>query len=263
MKRVVVLLALVMAITTVLAGCGKTDAKMDDIKKSGKLVIGTNAEYPPYEFHKQIDGKDQIVGMDISIAQAIADELGVQLEIKDMAFDGLLAALQAGKVDMVIAGMTPDEKRKKSVDFSKIYYQAQQGVVIRSEDKDSYKQMSDLDGKKVGVQLGTTQEEIAKTQVKDAKITAIASVGDLMLQLKSKKVDALIVELPVAQVYVSKNPELVIADAKPNDDVGGSAIAVHKKNPSLVKALDSAIDKLAAEKKIDAFFVDASNLMEK
>ena len=261
-KRMFVLLALVLAVTTILAGCGKKDAKLDEIKKDGKLVIGTNAEYPPYEFHKQIDGKDQIVGMDISIAQAIADELGLELEIKDMAFDGLLAALTAGKVDIVIAGMTPDEDRKKSVDFSKIYYVAAQGVIVRADEKDSYKDMASLDGKKIGVQLGTVQEDIAKTQVKDAKITAIGSIGDLMLQLKSKKVDALIVELPVAEAYIPKNPELAIADAKPTDDVGGSAIAVQKDNPGLVQELDKAIDKLQADKKIEAFFVDAVNLME-
>ena len=120
-----------------LSGCsqGKASAevsKMDKIKEKGKIVIGTSADYPPYEFHKSIDGKDTIVGFDIEIAKEIAKDLGVELEIKDMKFDGLLAALQTGNIDFVAAGMNPTEDRKKNVDFSKIYYTAVQCVVIRS-----------------------------------------------------------------------------------------------------------------------------------
>ena len=97
---------------------------LDAIKSKGKLVVGTSADYAPYEFHTQVNGKDQIVGFDIEIAKQFAKDLGVELEIKDMAFDGLLVALQADKVDMVFAGMTPTEVRKKNVDFSDIYFTA-------------------------------------------------------------------------------------------------------------------------------------------
>ena len=114
-----------------LAGCGSstkdtsnnsedskvtTDAKdggisLEEVKKKGKLVVGTSADYPPYEFHKEIDGKDTIVGFDIDIAKEIAKDMGVEVEIKDMDFDGLLVASQAGKVDLVIAGMNPTPER--------------------------------------------------------------------------------------------------------------------------------------------------------
>ncbi|MBC8079164.1 MAG: transporter substrate-binding domain-containing protein [Gorillibacterium sp.] len=262
MKKTMMLLALILVLGTVLTGCGKKDAKLGEIKKATKIVMGTNAEYPPYEFHADVNGKDTIVGLDVSIAQEVAKELGVELEIKDMSFDGLLAALTAGKIDFIVAGMTPTEERKKSVDFSKVYYTAKQGVIVRAEDKDNFKTMEDLNGKKIGVQMGTTQEEIAQKQVKDADITSITSVSDLIMQLESKKVDALIVELPVAQVYVANKPGLVVADAAPKDDVGGSAIAVQKNNPSLVSAIDKVVDRLITDKKIDEFFVEAAKLME-
>ncbi|MCL6456464.1 MAG: transporter substrate-binding domain-containing protein [Gorillibacterium sp.] len=262
MKKTMMLLALVLVLGTVLTGCGKKDAKLGEIKKAGKIVMGTNAEYPPYEFHADVNGKDSIVGLDVSIAQEVAKELGLELEIKDMAFDGLLAALTSGKIDFIVAGMTPTPERMKKVDFSKIYYTAQQGIIVRADEKYNFKTMESLNGKKIGVQMGSTQEEIAQTQVTGADITSITSISDLILQLESKKVDALIVELPVAQVYVAKKPALVIADATPKDDVGGSAIAVQKNNPSLVSELDKVIDRLTTEKKIDQFFVDAAKLME-
>ena len=140
-------------------------SKIEQIKKSGKLILGTSADYPPYEFHKEIDGKDTIVGFDIEIAKEIAKDLGVELEIKDMDFDGLLLALNADKVDMVMAGMTPDPERIKVVDFSKIYYEAVHGVVINVANKDTFKTVEDLAGKKVGAQKGAVQEDIAVNEL--------------------------------------------------------------------------------------------------
>ena len=95
--------------------------KLADIKAAGELVVGTSADYPPYEFHTEIDGKDTIVGFDISIAQAFADELGVELKLVDMAFESLLISLQNGDFDLVMAGLTPDEKRAKTVDFTDVF----------------------------------------------------------------------------------------------------------------------------------------------
>ena len=106
-----------------LIGCSKTTesaSTLEKVKESKKLVIGTSADYPPYEFHKEINGKDEIVGFDVEIAKEIAKDLGVELEIKDMSFDGLLPALKTGTIDMALASMNPSEERKESVDFSDI-----------------------------------------------------------------------------------------------------------------------------------------------
>ncbi|MDF2880548.1 MAG: polar amino acid uptake transporter, family, amino acid-binding protein [Clostridiaceae bacterium] len=265
---VIVSLSMIVSITA----CGKStsnaavqttkETKLDQIKKSGKLVVGTSADYPPYEFHKTINGKDEIVGFDITIANEIAKDLGVKLEIKDMSFDGLLAALQSGNVDIVIAGMNPTEDRKKSVDFSKVYYTSINSVMVRTEDKDKYKTIDDLKGKKIGVQKGTTQEQIAKDQMAGSEIKSLGKVTDLVMQLQNKKVDAIIVELPVATSYASKNKNISVSDVKVKNEEKGSAVAFKKGNEDFVKAVNSTLDKLMKSNSIDKFVTDANNQVE-
>lgn len=250
-------LFIVTAIGISIAGCGETKT-MSKIEKSGKLVVGTSADYAPYEYRALVDGKDTIVGIDISIVQEIAKDLGVQLDIVDMGFDGLLAALNTDKVDIVIAGMNPDEERRKSVDFSKIYYEAKQGVIVRAEDKDTIKSIADLSGKKVGAQLGTTQEGIAKEQMKDSSLVSLGKIPDLVMELKNKKIDALVVELPVANGYIKNNNDLALSGIKVEEESGGSAIAVKKGNSDLVKLIDKSLDRLMADGSIDKFVLEAN-----
>lgn len=237
-------------------------AAMQKIKKSGKLVIGTSGDYPPYEFHKSVDGKDEIVGFDVEIAKQVAKDLGVQLEIKDMKFDGLLAALDQGNIDIIVAGMNPTEERKKNVDFSNVYYTAVQSVVVRAADKDKIKSTDDLKGKKVGVQKGSTQEEIAKTQVSGAQAVALPKISDLILSLKNNRVDAVIVELPVATSNVNPNKDLFISDIKVKNEVEGSAIAVKKGSADVLQSINKTIDRLTKDKSIDKFVSDATNSVD-
>lgn len=251
--------------------CAKKDEKtaekastVDRIKKSGKLVLGTSADYPPYEFHKSINGKDTIIGFDVEIAKEIAKSLGVQLEISDMKFDGLLAALKTGKVDMIISGMNPTEERKKSVDFSKIYYNANQFVVVRAEDKDKVKSLVDLNGKKIGVQKSSVQESLAKDQIKDAQLKSLGKIPDIVLELKNKKVDAAVIEGPVAKFYTDKNKDLVITDAAFNvkAEEKGSAIAIQKGSDDFLKVVNDTLDRLIKEGKIEKFVIEATNQVE-
>lgn len=270
--------ALIVCVSVVAAACGgKNEAtpastggaavsgkasKLDQIKKAGKIVLGTSADYPPYEFHKSINGKDEIVGFDIEIAKEFAKDLGVKLEIKDMKFEGLLPALQAGTIDFVLAGMTPKEERKQAVDFTQIYYTAKQTVVIRAEDKEKFKTIADLKGKKVGAQKGSVQEDILKDQLKDAEAKILSKVPDLFLELKTKKVDALIMEHPVTEAYVSRNKDLAQAVIQLKQDDGGSAIAFQKGQKELVDAANKTLDRLLKDKKIDKFVAEASDMVE-
>jgi arginine/lysine/histidine transporter system substrate-binding protein len=274
-SKLVVLLTLIM-VTVAFAGCSqksadenntgteaqKMGAVMEKIKSSGKLVLGTSADYPPYEFHKVVNGKDEIVGFDIEIAKEIAKDLGVELEIKDMKFDGLLAALDTSNIDIIIAGMTPTEERKKNVDFSNIYYKAEQAIIVRTADKDKYKTLQDLAGKKIGVQKGTTQEQIAKDEIANAKLTSLGKIPDLILQLENQMVDATVVEKPVAESFVSKKNTLVIADAKVANNEKGSAIAIKKGNEDFVEQVNKTLERLNNEKAIEKFVVDANNMVE-
>jgi polar amino acid transport system substrate-binding protein len=248
-------------------GCSKKDdttSAVAKIKKAGKLVLATSADYPPYEYHKSINGEDKIVGFDIEIANAIAKKLGVKVEISDMKFDGLVAALKTNKADLVIAGMNPTAERKQSVDFSNIYYTATQYVVVRAEDKDKYNSLDALQGQPIGVQKSSVQEGLAKDQIKDSKPNSVGRIPDVILNLKNKKVEAAVVEGPVAKLYVQKNSDLAISDAKFNlkADEQGSAIAVAKGSDDLLKIINDTIDELKKDNKIDQLVVDAANGVE-
>lgn len=263
MKKIMsILMCLILMISTVSCGKNAKEDELSKIKKAGKIVLGTSADYPPYEFHKVINGKDEIVGFDIDIAKKIAEDLGVELEIKDMKFEGLLAALQAGKIDFIVSGMTPTEERKKSVDFSDVYYYAVQTVVIRTEDKEKYKTLEDLKGARVGVQKGSIQEGLAQKYMANSEIKALGKISDIILSLKDKKIDAAIIEQPVAQANVNKNTDLAISEIKlPNEDAG-SAIAVRKNSGALLDEINKTLKKLMDEKKIDEFVIKANELVD-
>lgn len=250
-------LVIVAVIGISIAGCG-SGATMKRIEKTGKLVVGTSGDYAPYEYHALVNGKDTIIGIDMSIAKELAKDMGVELQIVDTDFNGLLTSLNTNKVDIVIAGMNPDPERSKAVDFSKIYYEAKQGVMVRAEDKDKIKSIADLDGKKVGAQLGTTQEKIVKEQIKGADLISLGKIPDLVMELKNKKIDALVVELPVANGYVKNNNDLALTDIAVKDDTGGSAIAIKKGNTNLVEQVNKTLDRLMKDGTIDKFVQEAN-----
>ena len=252
------------------AGCGKTGSeanttsKLDEIKKSGKIVMGTCADYPPYEFHVLKDGKDEISGFDIEIAKQIASDLGVELEIKDMKFEGLLPALKAGKVDFIASGMSATEERKKSVDFSNPYYTDISTLVVSGTYKDKVKSVEDLKGLKLGVQKASVQEGIAKDKAKDATIKPLGKITDVMMELENGKIDAAIVTKPVAQSFAKKNKNIFLVgydfETTADDSV---SIAIDKGNEELVKSINGTIEKLESEKKIEKFIQDAQILSDK
>jgi len=244
------------------ANSGVQESQIDKIKASGKIVLGTSADYPPYEFHKVVDGKDTIVGFDIEIAKEIAKDLGIELQIKDMKFDGLLAALDSGNIDFVIAGMTPTEDRQKNVDFSNIYYTAIQALVVRAEDVNNITSLEDLEGKKIGAQKGSIQEGIATTQIQGGVIKALGKVSDLMLELKNNKVDAIVVEMPVAMAYASKNNDLIVTEIKFEEEDGGSAVAFKKGSNEFVELVNKTLQRLNNDGLIEKFVTEATEEIE-
>lgn len=265
-----------------LAGCGSStkdtsnnsedskvtaDAKdwgisLEEVKKKGKLVVGTSADYPPYEFHKEIDGKDTIVGFDIDIAKEIAKDMGVEVEIKDMDFDGLLVASQAGKVDLVIAGMNPTPEREENADFSDIYYKAENCFIVRKGDESKIKSAEDIKGLKIGVQKGSIQEGYAQDNFKDSEIKSLAKVTDLILDLNSNKIDAILVNTPVAETNCNKNDTLGMSEYSITDMQVGAAIAMKKNSTELKEAVNKSIKRLQDEGKIDEYVAAANELAE-
>lgn len=235
---------------------------LEKIKEKGTLILGTSADYPPYEFHASINGNDEIVGFDIEIGKEIAKDLGVELVIKDMKFDGLLAALDQGNIDIVIAGMSPTPERAENVDFSQIYYQSMQTVVIRAEDKDVLTSAESLIGKKIGVQKGAIQETIASEQFPGASPVALGKITDLILSLNSGRIDSAIIEYPVAKSGVSVNPGLFITEIPIEMEDNGTAIALKKGSDDYLEAVDKTLTRLLEEKLVDKFVADATLLAE-
>ena len=268
MKGLKKLLGLTLAamMTMSLVGCSssndKTEGKdkLQQIKDAGELVVGTSADYAPYEFHVIEDGQDKIVGFDVSLAEEIADELDVELEIKEMDFDALITALPAGKIDLIISGMNPTEKRKKAVDFSEIYYTANHGILVKAEDVDKYTDFSDLDGLKVGAQLGSTQAELASTLIKDADFQLLSNVNNLILELKSGKVDAIVMESAVAQIAVKNNPELAVGKPVYEETEGGNAVAIAKGNEDLVNVVNKVISRVVEDGTMNKYIEEATIL---
>lgn len=269
-KNLSLLLVLVMVLSIVLTACGgkETDVKDEDneiqssvqkIIDSGKIVLGTSADYPPFEFHALIDGKDEIVGFDIEIAKYIANELGVELVIEDMEFDKLLGGLATGMIDFVIAGMNPDPDREAN--FTDIYYEANLAVLV-TKDNTEITTVEDLNGKSIGVQIGTTQEEVARETIKDADVKALGTNPDIIMNLKTKKIDAAIMETPVAESYASVNDDIMVVEGLVLDSGSdGVAIAVKQGDDELTEKLNQILADIESQGLIEKWFVEANELV--
>lgn len=268
MKKIIAT-AVLGIMTMGLAGCGSSNDKnsasktdlLEKIQKNGKLVVGMSADYAPYEFH-YIDenGKDVIGGFDVDIANEIANKIGVDLVIQEMDFDALVSALPAGKVDLVISGMNPTEERAKVVDFSEVYYNSKHGILVRAEDADKYQTFADLEGAKVGVQLGSTQEKIAKTEIPNVNLQQLSNINNLILELKAGKVDAIVMEKPVAEMAVRSNPELAVGKPIYEEQTGGNAVGIAKNNPQLLAKVNEVITELNESGKMDEYIAKANEL---
>lgn len=249
------------------SSAAKTE-KLQQIKDAGVLKVGTSAEYSPYEFHKVVDGEDKIVGFDDFVVQEIAKDMGVKVEYEDMDFDGLLGALQADKVDIVLAGMTPDEKRKKSVDFSDIYYTNSNVCIVAKGKEDTIKKSEDLKDLKVGVQKGTTQSDYVTNTLGISDATQLKKIPDLMLELQNGKIDVIVTGKAVAEINVKKYDNIAIGNTTVGDEVAETAAAAIKKssngvdNTSFVKSVNDTIKRLQDSGDMDKYMQEALKLAE-
>jgi polar amino acid transport system substrate-binding protein len=208
------------------------------------LIMATSADYPPYEFVDSSKGGQEIIGFDVDIAKYITSKLGQELQIQNIDFNGLIPALQSKRADFVMAGMTPTPERKQNVDFSQTYYEAKNTIVAKQGT--DYKTADSLKGKKVGIQLGTTQEQEAKKLNLNA--VALNRISEIIQELKTGRIDAAIVEDTVAKGFVQSNPDLVF-NTIPNQGEAGSAIAFPKGSP-LVSQFDPILQEMVSSGKI-------------
>ncbi len=201
-----------------------------------KLYVGTNAEFPPFEY---LD-KGDIVGFDIDLVKAIGNKLGMDVVIKDMSFDGLIPALETNKVDVVIAGMTATDERKIAVNFSNPYYTANQVIILKDDNKD-IKTFDDLNGKLVGVMLGFTGDVVV-SEMKNVESKKYNASFAAIMELQNNKIDAVVLDSETALNYLKNNKGLKLADTSGEPEE--YAIAISKKNTELLNKINTALDEL-------------------
>lgn len=218
-----------------------SEDQWDVIKDRGELRVGLSADYAPMEFERTVNGEREYAGIDIELAKKIAKDNGVKLKIVNMQFDSLLGALKTGKIDMIISGMTPTAERKKEVDFSDNYMTVDQKVVVRKKDKDKYKTLKDLAHHRIGAQKQTTQEELAQKEIEGADVQSLTRLPEVILSLKSNKVDAIVMDSAVGKAYLEQNEELTFSDASFADSKKQTAIAIPKDSPKLLKRVNQSI----------------------
>ena len=199
MKKVI---AALLSIMMLLVGTTAFADKLDDIKAAGKLVVGTEATFAPYEFYytDPETGEEKLCGFEMDLARGIAEELGVELVISDQAFSGLITALRSGELDCIMSGMSIKPDRAEVVDFSTPYFIGQQVVIVREEDVDKYHAPADFAGKQVGAQLGSLQQTVAEEQFPDSGAMLLNTVPLLMLELTQGNIDGVLCTYSVSVV---------------------------------------------------------------
>ena len=263
LKKVV---SLLLVLTLVMSAFALTSCEKENV-----LTVYTNAEFPPFEY---LDGQTP-VGVDMQIAQAIADELGMKLEIKNVKFETIITSISSGKGDLGIAGITVTEERKEQVNFSINYATSTQYIVMKNDAK--IEKIEDLAGLKIGVQLGTTgdfvisdeisgtEDEKTKEHIKGvlegtgATVTQYNSAADAAVSMSSGKVDVVVIDKLPAEIVAGqydnfKAIELVYADGSKTDE--SYAVAIAKGNDELLEKVNKVIERLIADGTIDQWIVD-------
>lgn len=237
----------------VLSGCGKTEAPTsDEATTAEKLVMGTNAAFEPFEFTTTDGIVGEFDGIDVAIANELAKSMGKELAIEDMEFEGILASVQTGKVDMGVAGMTVTDERKESVDFSIPYYVASQVMVVAADNADIAKAEDLKNGKKVGVVIGYTGDGIVTDDLKidEANITRGNRAVDIIQDVKNGKLDAVVMDSYTGKALAEKNGLKVIEDPEAFE-AEEYAIAVKKGNTELLNAINEKLQEMLDSGKIE------------
>ncbi len=213
----------------------------------GTLKMATNAAFPPYEYYEG----QEIVGIDAEIAKLIADKLGMELVIEDMEFESIITAVNSGKADIGMAGMTVTDERKEAVNFSQSYATGKQVIIVK-QDSD-IASADDFEGKSIGVQLSTTGDLYVTWDYVDtglAQIERFNKGADAVQALLQGKVDAVVIDNEPAKVFVSENEDLQILETE--YVLEEYAISISKDNTSLLEQINAALAELTASGEIQA-----------
>lgn len=247
MKKILMLVMIVMtACAMLLAGCG--GEKKEAAEKV--LRVGTEPSFAPFEFQKE--GSKEFTGFDIDLIRAIGKQMGYKVEVQNMGFDALIPALNAGNIDVAIAGMSITDERKKVVEFSDPYYTS--GLIIMvNKDNNDIKTLKDLEGKRIACQIGTTGEKKSRS-VPGAQVTAFNTQSEASLELKNGGADAVINDAPVVAYYLQQGGSesaKTVGEKMEAEDYG---IAVKKDNAKLAAEINKAMAELKKNGEFDKIY---------
>jgi len=237
---VLLMLALLM---TAMVACQKEPAnEWEAIQQKGKMVVGTSADYPPFEY---IDENDQFAGFDIELMEEIGKRLGVEIEWQDIAFDGLIGSLQTGKIDAAIAAMSATPERDEQVDFSINYYVGKDAVLVAADSDLTINTKEDLDGLRVAVQTGTIQDDWVTENLENAEISRYERAEQAVQDLKSGRVDAVAMDFFAASAFVEQGDVQLALETNFAEE--HMAIAIPQGATELKEQLDKVILELQEE----------------
>ncbi len=266
MKNMKKLIAMLMALAMVFALCACGAGNSADNKygtiEAGKLIVATSPDYAPYEFYALDEaGNPTLAGFDMALAQYIADELGLELEIVPMDFNGILGEMAAHTADLAIAGLSPDPEREIAMDFSDMYYEGKQAFVINSANASLFTDLASTNNAQfsIAAQTGTIQEELATQYSPNADYISLPKATDIIGELISGQIDGAYIEWDVAVAYQANYPELTILCEVPYD-AEGNVIGVAKGNADLLAAVNAALNKCVSEGTFSKFVAEALEL---
>jgi len=254
MKKFWFMLTALVATCFLVACRGSQGVSTKTIKENKKIVLATESEFAPFEFKSLVNGKDTLVGADIELAKAIGKKLGVKVEFSVMSFDNVLASVQSGKADIAIAGISVTDERKKVYDFS-------ENVVIVKKDKvNDFTSADSLAKQTVGTQKGSVQETVAKKQFSKASVVSLASNGEMINELKSGQIQAVVLEKAIAEGYIAQNDDLTLASFNLKSDGSDAyAVAIRKGSDDLLKEINAVIKETKVSGKFDQWLKEASS----
>ena len=238
------------ALLIVTVGCGGNKTTETPQASQKVIKVGTNPDFAPFEF---IDGNGQMAGFDLDLIHAIGKKMGVKIEMQNIAWDGLIPAVQSGNVDLAIAGMAITEERKKVLLFSDPYYES--GLTIMVPKNSSIQSIKDLEGKKIAVQIGTMSSKKAK-EVPNASVREFNTSADAFMELKNGGADAVINHIPVIKYYMLKNggADSPFKIAGIPLSTASDAIATKKDNKELMDKVNKAMKELKDSGEFDALY---------
>ncbi len=219
-----------------------------------QLRVGTHPTFAPFEFMDS--ASRQYVGFDMDLIREIGKRTGLEVEIVNMGFDGLIPALMTGTIDIAVSGITITDERKKRVDFCEPYYEAGQSLMVRADEKDRYKTPADLEGKRIAVQIGTTGADVAKG-IKGAEIKSFNTSAEAFMDLKMKGSDVVILDRPVIGYFLVKNPRAAKGLAQQSAVKFTSeyfGFAVKKGNKELVEKINKGLADLRKDGTYDKIY---------